>query len=131
MGSAAEFKGHLGYADELASTYAWDSTVANARGPAAGDVAIVRDSDWVLGVGRIARIDITTGQSKLRRRCPNPACRSTFIRSRTERTPEFRCGRCGTEFETPGTERIEVTEYAARFDADWWTIDRVVAVKAG
>jgi hypothetical protein len=124
MGEEAQFQGNLGYDDDPSRAYAWDSTVANHRRPAVGDIAVVRDSDAAVGIGRINEITQTPQIPKVRRRCPN--CGSTGFKRRATRELPYRCGACAEEFATPREEELLVTRYVARYAGDWWPLDETV-----
>src|SRR5262249_39497928 len=62
--------GEVAYPDELGVRYVFDSTVANHGSVSAGDLAVIRDDEVVLGAGWIERIQAVPTQ-KIRNRCPS------------------------------------------------------------
>ncbi|MBL7489318.1 HNH endonuclease [Frankia sp. AgB1.9] len=114
--SERQFSGNLGYADVLGSTYVWDSTVANHRAVQAGSLAVLRDNRMVLGTGWIDEVGTTTS-TKIRRRCPS--CGATSFKTRHTVTPRYKCSPCGTTFNTPSEEQINVTVYVADYGRTW------------
>ncbi|HWA38564.1 MAG TPA: HNH endonuclease signature motif containing protein [Burkholderiales bacterium] len=106
-----QYKGNVGYEDDPAAVYRYDSNVANHLQVSAGDVALLRDRNHLLGIARIESIEEKPG-TKQRLRCP--VCNNVAIRQRkTERVP-FRCTN-GHVFEKPRQESVKVTLYAARY----------------
>lgn len=126
--SERQFGGNLGYSDLLGSTYVWDSTVANHRSVQAGDLAVLRDSRLVFGSGWIDEVS-TTESSKVRRRCPS--CGATSLKTRRTITPKYRCSPCGTEFDTPTEEHIDVTVYVADYGRTWRPIEGLTVAPLG
>lgn len=122
LGEEAAFQGNLGYPDDLERSYVWDSDVPNYAKIAKGDLAILRDSDWVLGVARVLEIDTEQDVTKVRRRCPNPDCQRTGFKRRKTLLPEYKCPSCQHEFDRPAEERRSVTQYVARYDGAWWPL---------
>lgn len=127
-GGMSQFQGNLGYTDRVDRFYEWDSTVPNHALPETGDVAVLRDSDHLLGLGWIASIDRLPAELKLRRRCPR--CGTTDFKRRSSLRPPFRCGRCRAEFDRPVEEEIGVTRYVAHYGTSWWPLPAPVAVRA-
>ena len=111
-----QFSGNLGYEDVLGSRYVWDSTVANGRSVQPGDLAVLRDSNTVLGVAWIDAVTNESG-SKIRRRCP--ACRDTGFKERKLKVPRYLCSNCQEEFETPNAEEVPVTVFVADYERTW------------
>jgi len=107
-----QYGGNTGYADELATSYHFDSEVGNGRHVAAGDTVVLRNSDKVLGVARVQQIDLSP-EIKLRRRCPS--CQSANIKARTTTRPYWRCQKCGHVFDDPIEEQLLVTGYRLRY----------------
>jgi DNA-directed RNA polymerase subunit RPC12/RpoP len=119
-----QHRGNEGYDDEPSKYYSWDSTVPNGRGPAVGDVCVVRDSRGVLGISQIDAVGRTEGVEKFRLRCPE--CGSTALKGRTSMRPTFRCSICKAEFEDPAEQRIEVTVYRADYSRSWLPVEGAV-----
>lgn len=103
--------GNSGYDDQVESIYRWDESVPNAARIAVGDLAVIR-SDVLLGIARIKDLVVAEG-TKLFLRCPS--CRRTSIKRRKYKQPEYRCSKCGTDFDEPYRENAEVRLYEARF----------------
>jgi putative restriction endonuclease len=72
--------GVLAYSDELMAYYVYDNKVKNSRHVKVGDFAVLQDSDYVLGAGRIDSIEIMQ-QAKVRYRCWH--CGDTDIKVRS------------------------------------------------
>lgn len=113
-----QFAGNEGYADELGRCYVWDSTVPNARRVRAGDLAVVRDRDFVLGVGWIDGIQTWEG-TKQRFRCSN--CGRTGFKERTTIRPRYRCGECKTTFDEPAVEWLTGLDFFRADYTETWT----------
>jgi hypothetical protein len=103
--SSRQFAGNRGYADELGVRYSYDSKVPNSRGPVAGDLAVLRDDEYVLGLGWLDTVVSNPG-SKERLRCP--ICHTTALKERKTLAPRFRC-ECGATFATPDSEKLTST----------------------
>lgn len=108
--------GNEGYADNVDSTYAWDSTVAHHAEIAVGDRVAIRDEAGLLGISVIDDISRSSGP-KLRRRCPQ--CRKTAIRRRRKKLPEWYCTKCESEFDNPIAELLDVEIYRSEHGAGW------------
>jgi ribosomal protein L37AE/L43A len=120
-----QFGGNLGYEDILGERYLWNSTVPNSRMVQAGDLALLRNGRWVLGLAWIDEIAIGRGK-KVRRRCP--ACGSTAFKPRKQRTPFFKCSPCKAEFDSPALETIDVTMFESDYARTWRSLDIVIPV---
>ncbi|MEU5932437.1 HNH endonuclease signature motif containing protein [Micromonospora sp. NPDC047187] len=119
-----QFGGNLGYGDSLGSRYVWDSTVPLHRSVQPGDLAVLRDGNFVLGAGWIDGIE-SERRSKVRRRCPT--CRSTAFKPRKKTMPVFKCSPCQTAFDTPLEEKIEVTVHVADYARTWRSATEIPA----
>ena len=113
--------GNLGYDDEAAAYYSWDSTVPNATAPKQNDFIAIWDGTTILGAGIIEEIDITTAD-KIRHRCPS--CHKTKIKRRTNIRPVYRCHNqlCKHEFDDPTEELLEVTNFKSHHAASWYDL---------
>ena len=121
-----QFGGNLGYEDVLGDRYLWNNTVPNGRAVQRGDLVVLRDKTWVLGLAWVD--DITTGPGKkVQRRCP--ACSSTTIKRRRTLTPPFKCSGCGEEFPEPVSEVIDVTIFQADYGRTWRPLTPLVPVE--
>lgn len=106
--------GELYYADDLETQYVWDTTVANRDNVSVGDLAVVRDSDYVLGAGWIESIEKEQGP-KTRYRCPY--CSTTNPKPRRTKLPKYHCGECHQEFDDRVEDSITVTWYTATYSS--------------
>ncbi|GIG30770.1 hypothetical protein [Cellulomonas marina] len=128
--------GNDGYDDQIDAYYSWDSNVPNHRNLAVGDPIALWDKHRLLGVSVIEEIETAPG-TKLLSRCPT--CRTTRISERRSRTPRFRCMKCKDEFPEALPDLVRVTEYRARYDAAWTSLEgaldetelRLLAVNTG
>lgn len=115
-----QYAGNEGYPDELGESYAYDSAVQNSANVQVGDVAVLRDSDRLLGVGRIDGIE-SEATTKVRERCPN--CSLTGHKRRATMTPAYRCPDCKHEFDEPTSEVVDVIGYTAHYGPTWQPSD--------
>ena len=124
LGDQAAFQGNLGYPDDLERSYVWDSDVPNYAKLAEGDLVVLRDSEWALGVAQMLGIDVEENVTKVRRRCAKTrrAERTGFKRRKTL-LPEYKCPHCGHEFDQPAEERRTVRQYVGRYDGAWWPLN--------
>ncbi|MGW4293420.1 HNH endonuclease [Micromonospora chersina] len=111
-----QFGGNSGYRDILGSRYAWDNTVPHHASVRPGDLAVLRDRNFVLGVGWIDEIHTET-QTKVRRRCPE--CRNTSFKPRKQAAPRYKCSPCQATFDLPLEESIDVTVYVGDYTRTW------------
>jgi putative restriction endonuclease len=114
--------GNLGYDDRTSDHYSFDSTVANCGKVRTGDLAVVRDSFRLLGIGWIDEIK-EQSTSKTRLRCPK--CETTGFKTRTTISPRYRCSN-KHEFEAPKIEVIPVRKYIATYARTWTPAPRPV-----
>jgi hypothetical protein len=121
-----QFRGNTGYADEPESVYLYDSTVPNHGAVTVGDLAVVRDREFALGMGWIERVTDKPA-AKDRLRCP--VCGITAIRERKAIAPRFRCN-VGHLFDKPIRERIAVTQFAAHYGRTWRLLDGLLDARA-
>ena len=119
--------GVLTYPDELGVRYVYDSTVPNGRYVAAGDLAVVRDNQRVVGAGWIDNIEEVPGR-KIRYRCPN--CTSTDFKYRRRQQFAYRCASCTTEFDDPAEEELIVQVFTANYSRTFRPVDWPLSVKA-
>lgn len=103
------YAGHDGYGDELASHYSYDSRVPNHRGPAVGDLVLLRDEKGSLGVAFVEELQEAAGH-KRHRRCPS--CGTSQLSRRRTLKPTFRCTN-GHTFDAPVETMADVSEYRA------------------
>lgn len=114
--------GNEGYDDITAQHYSFDSTVPNSRHVGVGDLAVIRTSEVVLGVGWIHHLTKSIS-SKSRLRCPR--CLTTGIKARKSKLPRYRCND-GHEFEKPRVETISVDTFVADYSGAWTPAPRHV-----
>lgn len=122
-GSDRGHGGNSGYDDQVDAYYSWDSKVPNHKSIRVGDPIALWDKTRLLGVSVIEEIESRPGTKELLR-CPG--CGTTRISSRVTATPRYRCMKCRHEFAVPTAELVEVTQYRARYDAAWTSLDGVL-----
>lgn len=111
FGTERQYGGNLGYEDNPAEVYRYDSFVANHKQVAAGDWMIVCDRERALGLAKIRTIDASDGK-KEQQRCPQ--CGTTGLKERKKLRPRYRCFN-GHLFHQPTSAVVKCTEYAAHF----------------
>jgi hypothetical protein len=121
-----QYAGNEGYSDDPARLYRFDSTVGNSRHISAGDLAIVRNTSGLVGMGLIANVTSGPGE-KQRYRCP--ICKTTSIKKRQAKAPAYRCGEAH-EFDEPEIETIQVTQYEAAYGDTWLALPGVMNAAA-
>ncbi|AHH93597.1 HNH endonuclease [Kutzneria albida] len=126
LGDQRDFQGNDGYADVVDSEYAYDSAVQNHGQPAVGDLVLLRAKKFVLGVGRIQRIDVERDQPKTRLRCPQ--CRSTSFKRRKKTKPTYWCSACKSAFDTPVQEAVVVDRYTAHYAGTWQELEGAISM---
>lgn len=114
-----QYQGNLGYADEARRLYRYDSFVANHLKVSAGDRAIIRDGNSILGSAVIERIECTPGV-KQRRRCPS--CGKTKLKERAHIRPRYRC-ECGQVCDEPINTEDNCQLYVADFGDTYLDLD--------
>lgn len=112
--------GNSGYDDQIDAYYSWDSNVPNHKNLAKGDPIALWDKTRLLGVSVIEEIETRSG-IKVLSRCPE--CDTTRIASRKKAAPRYRCMKCHHQFETPRPDVVPVTQYTARYDAAWTSLE--------
>ena len=123
LGDARQFAGNDGYDDLVTKHYSYDSTVPNAKSVMRGDLAALRDSHGLIGVGWIEQIDDCPA-TKLRRRCP--ICRTTALKARLAKRPRYRCDH-GHEFDEAAEELLTVVRYRAHYATTWEPLSSLFA----
>ena len=106
-----QYGGNQGYDDDIASTYRYDSDVANCRQMSRGDLVLLRNRESLLGIGIVERI-LSKEDTKKRFRCPK--CRVTAIKERSTLSPRWRCKK-GHTFADTLEEEAAVTCYEAHY----------------
>lgn len=104
------------YGDRFGERYEYDSNVVNSSQVAEGDVLVIRDAQLIYGFGIVEQIDASQGL-KLMRRCP--ACLRASVDRRKAKLPEYRCLKCGVEFDSPRIEPSDVTKFVSHYGR-WW-----------
>ena len=125
-GADRQFQGNDGYEDLPDAFYSYDSTVSNARHIQPGHLVVVRSGAAALGVAVVEHVSVDDSATKIRRRCPNPACRKTSFKERVKVTPRFKCSPCQTEFDTPVEEVLPVTNYRAHYSRSWTPLEETL-----
>lgn len=116
MGEDRRHGGNLGYDDQVAAYYSWDSTVHNARSIREGDAVVVRDKEKLLGVSVVEHIEHGRATKSLLR-CPE--CGKAKFKARTTTDLIYRCQLCKSEFDDPGVLTQTVDTFRSRHDAAW------------
>jgi len=100
------------YADRDGHSYQYDNHVQNHKQVETGDLLFVRSRTSLEGVGRISRIEASSGEKTLAccPRCGRPVLRGS--------APQLRC-KSGHVFPEPEYKTIGVTKYRALFGGDW------------
>jgi putative restriction endonuclease len=111
VGDQRQYGGNLGYEEDPATEYRYDSFVQFHRQVNAGDTVILRDRATILGSAIIESID---EEPAVKTRLACPMCDTTGIKERRTLTPRFRC-RLGHVFEQPGSTGVNCTAYTAGF----------------
>jgi hypothetical protein len=119
-----EFAGNLGYGDVFGERYAWDSNVPNGRHVQAGDLAVLRNKSYILGMAWIDEIDTRDG-TKIQRRCPT--CQLTGFKPRKHLKPSWWCLKCQIPFDHPLEQVAKVTIYNADYARSWRSLGDEVA----
>jgi hypothetical protein len=119
-----QYGGNDGYTDDPAELYRYDSDVANHQQVKAGDVAVVRSLNDVLGIAVIEKITEGAGV-KERLRCPE--CSTVNIKRRATIEPPFRC-RNGHLFELPKREQASVRTFEAQYGSTFRKLDAGLTV---
>jgi len=105
------------YDDLLGLKYSYDTTVRNHLQVRAGDLLIIRDNKLIYGYGVVNEVSQERG-TVLMSLCP--ACLRSAASRRATRSPEYRCSKCGAEFEQPIVKEREVTVFTAWYGASWF-----------
>lgn len=106
-----QYGGNVGYLDDPAKVYRYDSDVANHLRINTGDIVVLRSKVLVIGIARIAGIVEGTGD-KERLRCPE--CKITNIKERVEKEPHWKC-KNGHVFNAPMHETVKVSTFEAHY----------------
>lgn len=112
VGADQQYAGNRGYRDDTGHIYRYDSNVANSKAMRAGDLVVLRNSEQMIGIAQIERIEQRPA-IKIMQRCPD--CSTTAIKERQNRQPRFRCQH-GHEFEKPREDAKEVTAFEAHYE---------------
>ena len=114
-----QYGGNLGYDDDPANTYRYDSAVPNSRWVSQGDLVLLRDRKRLLGMGLVERI-ISGPGTKKQFRCPD--CKVTGIKERQRLSPRWRCNN-GHTFAEALEEEVTVTLYEAHYGSTYLSAD--------
>jgi len=125
VGNDRQYGGNQGYDDVPASLYRYDSNVANHKRIQAGDLLIVRERKFALGIATVVKVSHQPG-SKTYQSCPS--CSSRDIKQRKTLSPPWRCSGCGLEFSQPNqaSERVEL--YEALYGETYVSLSKNIAV---
>lgn len=110
VGEDRQYGGNTGYDDEASEIYRYDSKVPNYRRIRSGDIVLLRDRKYAFGIAVIEELSSEKGK-KEHHRCPS--CRTTKIKPRKTMLPVWRCHSCGHTFDSPLSDFVDVTKYAA------------------
>ncbi|EIY6648848.1 HNH endonuclease [Salmonella enterica] len=105
------YRGNDGYDDNPFESYSYDNFVANHKQVETGDIVVIYDRERVIGVAKITSL-IKENSHKEINQCPINNCDAGKIRTRTNKTPEWRCSN-GHEFDKPLKKSIPVIKYTA------------------
>lgn len=123
VGDNRQHGGNAGYDDQVDVYYTWDSTVPNHANIKPGDRIALWDKARLLGLSVVEEIARAT-KEKLLFKCP--ACGMAGIKARRNRSPLYKCYKCGAEFDVPSNQTVTVTEYRSRHDAAWTSLDNLL-----
>ena len=112
FGDDRQYGGNIGYLDDPRGIYRYDSSVANSKQLAVGDLVFVRSRKFLTGIAVVEKIS-SKPSVKVRQRCP--VCNSTSIKERRKKTPPWRCSN-GHSFVAPRREDVSVISYEANFE---------------
>lgn len=111
IGTERKHVGNVGYDDDLARSYRYDSFVQNSRRIAPGDIVVIRDREAMRGVAVVEDV-VSRAATKPLLRCPS--CATTKIERRKTLAFKYRCLRRHA-FDEPVTETRECTAFEARY----------------
>lgn len=105
------YRGNDGYDDNPFKSYSYDNFVANHKQVKNGDIVVIYDRKQVIGVAKISSL-IKENSHKEINQCPIDNCDAEKIRTRVNKTPEWRCSN-GHEFDKPLKKSIPVIKFTA------------------
>lgn len=114
-----QYAGNHGYGDRPRRSYQYDNHVANSQNVSEGDLALIRNSERLLGIARIERVTRRPGTKRMLR-CPR--CGISGVKTRRRKLPRFRCDR-GHEFPKRREEVVRVNRYQAHFGNSFVPVD--------
>lgn len=120
----ASYKSINGYADNIESTYAYDSAVANHKQISEGDFAVIVNKKEVLAVVKIKSIR-KQNSTKERRYCP--FCGETEYDYRKTKLPAYRCSN-GHTFDIPRSEQVDIIQYHADYTNSFVSPKQAIAI---
>jgi putative restriction endonuclease len=126
-GEKSAFGGNLGYADQPASHYIYDTNVKNHNKLKEGDLVAIADKQHIIGYAKITNIDPVSNVPKVRYRCPDVTCQTQELYSRKNKSPKYRC-RNKHEFDMPDTENILVEEFTAHYSSTFFRPEEKTSV---
>jgi hypothetical protein len=109
-------RGGDGYDDVPSRHYSWDDTVPNHAALQPGDVIALWDTDALLGVSVIERIETEAGE-KYRYSCPT--CGKASLGLRKKMRPRYLCWECRAEFDEPTKVLTPVVKYRTSHAEGW------------
>lgn len=111
------YRGNNGYEGDPKSSYSYDNYVANHKQVREGDIALIYNRSYIIGVSKINNIKAYESLKEINK-CPEPQCDAKKLRTRTNKHPEWRCSN-GHEFTTPLKVSIPVKKYIAYYSDDF------------
>ncbi|EKH6436470.1 HNH endonuclease signature motif containing protein [Klebsiella michiganensis] len=115
--------GNNGYQDDSTSFYRYDNFVPNHKQVKKGDIVIVTDRKYVLGISIIDNLS-SAPYMKVRNRCPYKNCTPAKLTHRKSKKPEWRCSN-GHEFDFPNAENIPAIEFKVEYKKNYKPINSI------
>jgi hypothetical protein len=104
--------GNSGYEDQVSEKYLYDDSVPNHLQIKEGDLVVLRDKKYLLGLARIEQIE-EKKEKKSRNRCP--ACNTTKFYPRDTKKPKYRCKKCHEVFDMPNSSYEDCRQFTAYY----------------
>jgi len=120
------WQSNRGYDDAPGKYYSYDSNVRRAAQVKAGDIAVIRHDDYVVGYGVVDEVRSWADQKWIGR-CPE--CATTDWYARSTKSPPLRCSKCKHEFFEPDGTFEKVTAYQASYEETWRELTEAIPHK--
>ena len=117
-----QYGGNQGYDDDHTRLYQYDNEVGNSRQVSEGDFVCLRDTERLLGIGRVEKV-VFRPATKKRFRCPE--CGITGIKERRTVSPRWRC-HGGHEFAEALGQEVPVTHFEAYYGDSYLAAGEVI-----